>query len=189
MGGLGREVRSNDDQDAANELVAYLYPAVAKVLHRRLPAQVGLEDVAQQVFLKVFSKLHQFRGDVPLENWVTKIAVNTCLNAMRGERLRREVRRADLSENECAVIDEVRSVDSSASAERLVAARELLQKLLQCLSPKERLAFELTEAEGHTSEEAAKLLGSTAIAVRVRVTRAKAKMRKHLQTLNQKEPS
>ena len=178
-----RRLQMGGDQDAAARLVEHLYPLVAKILQRRLPSQVALEDVAQQVFLKVFAKLDQFRGEVPLEHWVSQVAIKTCLNAMRGKRLRLEVRRGDLSESEDAVLDQVAAVDSDPDVGDAVAARELVDKLLECLSPKERLAVELIELEGHTSQEAADLLGSSAIALRVRVTRARAKMRKHLDIL------
>lgn len=176
-----------EDQDAAAWLVDHLYPLVVKILYNRLPVQVAIEDVAQQVFLKVFAKIEQFRGDVPIEHWVSTIAVKTCLNAMRGKRLRLEVRRSDLSEAEDAVLDEVCAESPNTDIADAVAGRELLQKLLECLSPKERLAVELTELEGHTSQEAGELLGSTAIAIRVRVTRARAKMRRYLEALQGKE--
>ena len=104
---LQRFLRDDGDQAAAAELVEKLYPLVAKILVHRLPPQVSVEDVAQQVFLKMFAKLHQFEGNVPLEHWVSRIAVNTCLNAMRGRRLKVELRRSDLTESEDAVLDVV----------------------------------------------------------------------------------
>ena len=180
---LQRFLSDNGDQAAAAELVERLYPLVAKILVRRLPAQIALEDVAQQVFLKVFAKLHQFEGKVPLEHWVSKIAVNTCLNAMRGRWLKVELRRSDLSEAEDAVLDDLHASDQGTSGHDAVAARELLYRLLECLSPKERLAIELTELEGNTSKEAARLLNTTAIAVRARVARARVKMRRQLEEL------
>lgn len=182
-----RRVRENGDQGAAEKLVKHLYPMVSRILHNRLPPQVAVDDVAQQVFLKVFSKIHQYRGEIPVERWVARIAVNTCLNAMRGRRLRLEVRRSDLSEAEDAALDDLRAIDPGTDTASLVACRDLLQTLLQCLSPKERLAVELTELEGYTSQETAALLGSNAVAVRVRVSRARAKMRECLRALQAEE--
>jgi RNA polymerase sigma-70 factor, ECF subfamily len=170
-------------------LVERLYPLVAKILAHRLPPQIALEDVAQQVFLKMFAKLRQFEGNVPLEHWVSKIAVNACLNAMRGRRLKVELRRSDLSEAEDAVLDELHAFEQGdhADADDTVAGRDLLYRLLECLSPKERLAIELTELEGNSSKEAARLLGTTAIAVRVRVARARTRMRRRLKELQEGE--
>ena len=68
-----------------------------------------------------------------------------------------------------------------------MAGRDLLYRLLECLSPKERLAIELTELEGNSSKEAARLLGTTAIAVRVRVARARTRMRRRLKELQEGE--
>jgi RNA polymerase sigma-70 factor (ECF subfamily) len=178
-----RRFLDDGDEGAAAKIVAHLYPTVSKVLHHRLPPQLSVEDVAQQVFLKVFSKLHQFQGRRPLEHWVSKIAYRTCLNAMRGARMQVELRRGDLSEEEDAMLDEIHADDAAPDIGTVVAARDLVQNLLRCLSPKERLAVELTDLQGYSSHEAARLLGSNAVAVRVRVARARVKMRRHLDRL------
>ena len=170
----------HNDQDAAQQLVELLYPTVAKVLQHRLRDRVVFDDVAQQVFVRFFEKLHQFKGDRPLQHWVSVIAVRTCLNAMRSERRRNEVHCADLSPEEAEGLRETMAPGSGISA---IAARELLRTLLDALEPADRLAIELVEVEGRTSQEAAELLGSNAVAVRVRVSRARRKMRKHLKSL------
>jgi len=57
------------------------------------------------IFIKVFQKLSQFSGKVPLEHWVSRVAVNTCLNQIESEKVRPELRNADLSEEERAVVE------------------------------------------------------------------------------------
>ncbi len=172
-----------DDERAANALVAQLYGLVIRIIRGRAPRQIPEEDVAQEVFVKMFQKLHQFKGAVPFEHWVSRIAVTTTLNAMRGKRTKVELRRADLSENEDQALETLYLTDRTVDPDQLAASRELLSKLLSRLSPKERLAIELLDLEGHTSEEAESLTGVRADALRARAARARRKLREQLNHL------
>src|SRR5438034_7993810 len=91
-------LRHNDQ--AAEELVRRLYPLVAKLVRAHRPARTAEEDLCQMIFIKIFQRLAQFSGKVPLEHWVSRIAVNTCLNQIASEKIRPELRQADLSEEE-----------------------------------------------------------------------------------------
>src|SRR6201982_4325393 len=93
------------DEEAARELVRRLYPLVAKMVRSHRPRRTSEEDLCQMIFIKVFPKLSQFSGKVPLEHWVSRIAVNTCLNQIESEKVRPELRNADLSAEEQAVIE------------------------------------------------------------------------------------
>src|SRR5947208_14195873 len=84
------------DDDAVRPLVRQLYPLVAKIVRAHRPRRTAEEDRCQMMFIKVFQKLSQFSGKVPLEQWVSRIAVNTCLNQLESEKVRRELRHADL---------------------------------------------------------------------------------------------
>src|SRR5712691_4308154 len=97
------------DDAAARELVHRLYPIVAKMVRAHRPRRTSEEDLCQMIFIKVFQKLAQFSGNVPLEHWVSRVAVNTCLNQIESERVRPEVRQADLSVEEQAVIENLTS--------------------------------------------------------------------------------
>lgn len=175
------------DPGACEQLMEALYPLVQRVVRGRLSLRVSEEDVVQEVFVKVFRKIGQYRREVPLERWVARIAVTTCLNAMRGRRWRLEWRRADLSAEEEAALDQTRAPLDQVDPGEAVAARELLGKLLEQLSPKDRLVIEMLDLEGRTSEEAAQLLGTSAVAVRVRATRARRKLKTFLSELFDKE--
>src|ERR1019366_8465222 len=76
------------DEDAARALVQRLYPTVLKSVRSHRSHQTSEEDLTQTVFAKIFAKLHQFSGQVPLEHWVSRITVNTCLSHLSRERLR-----------------------------------------------------------------------------------------------------
>ena len=82
-----------------------LYPLVLRVVRAHRPQRAAEEDLCQMIFIKIFQKLDQFSGTVPLEHWVSRIAVNTCINQIRAEKARPELRHADLSEEQAAVIE------------------------------------------------------------------------------------
>lgn len=181
-------VRSHD-QVAAQELVDHFYPRVAGIVRRRSAAQVPAEDVIQDVFVRVFQKIEQYRGDVPFEHWISKIAVNTSLNQLRGKRLRIEVRRADLSDDEDAALDDITSSSTTPDPAHAVASNELLLKLLDRLKPEDRLAIELIELQGHTTAEAANMTNIRPAAMRARVSRARKKLKQYLEILLQEKTS
>ena len=99
------EAALRNDDEAARELVRRLHPLVAKLVRAHRPRRTAEEDLCQMIFIKVFQKLSQFSGKVPLEHWVSRIAVNTCLNQIEAEKARPELRYADLSEEEQAVVE------------------------------------------------------------------------------------
>src|SRR6059036_1356139 len=95
------------DEEAARSLVRELYPLVMKIVRSHLPRRIDEEDLSQTVFAKVFAHVDQYSGHVPFEHWVSRVAVNTCLNALRAEKCRPELRWADLNEGEAEVMEKV----------------------------------------------------------------------------------
>src|SRR5438132_8898938 len=121
------EAALQHDDDAARALVRQLYPLVAKVVRAHRPRRTAEEDLCQMIFIKVFQKLSQYSGKVPLEHWVSRIAVNTCLNQIESERILLEVRHADLSVEEQGVIENLAlSTDESAPAQSF-ASRQCVE--------------------------------------------------------------
>src|SRR6266513_4155987 len=92
------------DDEAARMLVRQLYPLVAKVVRAHRPRRMAEEDLCQMIFIKILQKLPQYSGKVPLQHWVSRIAINTCLNQIQAEKARPELREADLSEEQSAVV-------------------------------------------------------------------------------------
>src|SRR6478672_9150311 len=86
------------DETAARQLMESLSGRVLKIVRGHLPGRMSEEDLLQMIFIKVFNHIHQFEGRVPFEHWVSRIAVNTCLSALKAEKSRPEFRWADLSE-------------------------------------------------------------------------------------------
>src|SRR5205085_3561991 len=103
------------DQGAAKDLVDHLYPLVIRIIRAHLPRRVAEEDLAQDIFLKMFTRLEQYQGAVPFTHWVSRIAVTTCIDQLRAQKRRPECRWAALSENDAQVLDNVLS-DTTAEA-------------------------------------------------------------------------
>src|SRR4051794_12613972 len=157
-----------DDDEAARELVRHLYPLVAKIVRGHRPRRTSEEDLCQMIFIKVFQNLSKFSGQVPLEHWVSRIAVNTCLNQIASEKVRPELRLADLSEDEAAVVEQLSASSEDLDPVRQFAARELVEHLLERLKPAERLVIELLYLQGKSVEEVRQSTGWSAPLVKVR---------------------
>jgi RNA polymerase sigma-70 factor (ECF subfamily) len=185
-GALVTGALQNDDE-AARELVRRLYPVVARIVRAHRPRRTPEEDLCQMIFIKVFQKLSQYSGNVPLEHWVSRVAVNTCLNQIESEKVRPEVRHADLSVEEQAVIENLASSREELAPDRRFASRQLVEHLLAALKPAERLAIDLLYLQGRSVEEIRKITGWSAALVKVRTFRARQKMRQQLAKISAKE--
>src|SRR6202165_2133006 len=129
----------NSDETAAKELVQRLYPVVIRIVRNHLPRRESEEDLSQEIFLKIFAKLHQFRADMPFEHWVSRISVNTCIDHLRKQRNRPEYRWSDFSEDQQAILDNLKENASQPPEQSPEESRDLLNLLLLTLKPAERL--------------------------------------------------
>ncbi len=169
------------DEGAARELVRRLYPLVAKLVRSHRPRRTAEEDLCQMIFIKVFQKLSQFSGKVPLEHWVSRIAVNTCLNQIQAEKVRPEFRHADLSDEEVAVVQNLAATSEELGPDRAFAARDLVERLLVVLKPAERLVIDLLYLQARSVAEISSLTGWGTSLVKVRAFRARQKLRQQLE--------
>src|SRR5665213_2411813 len=156
------------DQIAARELVEHLHPMVVRIVRAHLPRRVAEEDLVQDIFLKMFTRLDQYQGAVPFSHWVSRIAVTTCIDQLRAQKRRPEFRWADLSENEADVLDAVLMNDRDVEAGDALAARELVHKLLDQLKPDDRLVIQLLDLEQKTIAEISESTGWSQSLVKVR---------------------
>ena len=172
------------DEAAARALVEHLYPHLLKIVRGHLPRRADEADLMQDIFLKMFSRLEQYRGVVPFEHWAARIALNHCYNVLRAQRIRPEWRMADLSEEQAEVIEAIAAdPDRDPHPAEALGARELLAKLLAQLNPKERMLIQLLELEDRTIEEVRQLTGWSAVLVRVNVFRARKKLNRLYQQM------
>jgi len=175
------------DDEAARALVRRLYPTVAKIVRAHRTRRTAEDDLCQMIFIRVFQKLSQFSGKVPIEHWVSRIAVNTCLNQIESERIRPEVRHADLSTEEQAVIENLATTSEELAPDQRFASRQLVDHLMAALKPVERLAIDLLYLQGRSVEEIRKITGWSAALIKVRAFRARQKMKQQLAKISARE--
>ena len=176
-----------EDEGAARELVRQLYPLVAKLVRAHRPARSAEEDLCQMIFIKIMQKLSQFSGKVPLEHWVSRIAINTCINQIQAEKARPELRHADLSEEQVAVIENMAATSEELGPDQQFASRELVEHLMKGLKPAERLVIDLLYLQQRSVAEIQKMAGWTTTLIKVRAFRARQKMRKQLELMRARE--
>ncbi len=185
---LLRQVRSGDE-DAARQLVDHLYPLVIKIVRSHLPWRMSEEDLAQDIYLKIFANMDQYRGGVPFRHWVSRVAVTTCLDRLRAQKRRPEWRWADLSEAEAEALEAVTAAQDDGHPSDGMGARELVEKLLQTLGPEDRLVLTMLDMEQRSVAEIQELTGWNQSAIKVRAFRARRKLRKQFERLERNGPA
>ena len=166
----------NGDEDAARILVGRLYGQVRKIVLAHLPRRDDPEDVMQEVFMKTFSRLEQFRGEVPFVNWVTRIALLTCIDRLRRQKARPELRWADLSDEQHELMQSVAD-HAEAPTHATDSAREIVLKLLEQLQPEEQMLIRWLDLEQKSLAEVCALTGWNNTLTRVRAFRVRRKLK------------
>ena len=169
-------VRQRDEQ-AASDLVRELFPLVRKIVHRHLPRRTSEEDLCQMIFIKLFQNLNQYSGKVAIEHWVSRIAVNTCLNQLQSEKSRPELSWADMTEEQASLVQYVADNVSSGADLDSVVSNEVVEKLLGALNPQDRLVINLIHLEGYSIQEVKQMTGWNTALVKIRAFRARRKLK------------
>ena len=177
------------DEEANRILVEILYPIVRANVRNHLRRQADHDDVCQEVFMKIFLKLGQYRGLQPFDHWVSRIAVTTCYDWLRKHKARPLVAYSDLSEAEAEIIEQNRlSTTSGTSTTQRELFSGLLDKLIATLKPREQIVIRLLDLEEHTVKEVTELTGWGASKVKVTAMRARRKLAEQLQRLEGRNP-
>lgn len=174
--------------DAASfePLVLKYSPRVFATARRYARRDSEVEDIVQEVWLKAFDKLKSFRGEAPFEHWLMRMAVRTCYDFLRGHQRNRESFFSDLSEPENDWLERFVTAPASAS-ENADAAKLLIGRVMDKLSPPARLVITLLEIEDRSVKEIAALTGWSVPLVKVRAFRARAEMRKIIAKMAQEK--
>ncbi len=158
------------------------YPRILRYL-TRLVGPDEAEDVSQEVFSKISRSLGEFRGDALLSTWIYRIATNAARDRLRSAEYKSSLRSAS-EDGLCQ--DEVDSApDPAVSVERQAIRGEMsdcVQSLVNELPEGFRTVLVLSEMEGLRNAEIADVLGVTLETVKIRLHRARAKLRKRLES-------
>jgi RNA polymerase sigma-70 factor (ECF subfamily) len=165
------------DSASFEPLVAKHSPRVFATARRYARRESEVEDIVQEVWLKAFDKLGSFRGEAPFEHWLMRMTVRTCYDFLRAHQRNRESSFSEISEPEEDWLDRF-VADPGTAADDADAARALVDRVLEKLSPEARLVIQLLEIEDRSVKEIADLTGWSVPLVKVRAFRARGEMRK-----------
>src|SRR5260221_9247770 len=171
------------NESAARELFDFISPTYTRLVHTPLPRREREEDLSRAVFLNFFSRLHQFRADMPFDHWVSRIAVNTCIDQLRKQKVRPEFRWSDFSEEQQAILDNLKNSAILPTERSPEEAKELLERLMQTLKPDERAVVTWLHLEEKSIAEICDLTGWTPSKVKVTAFRARQKLAAAVQRL------
>ncbi len=169
------------DESAGEEIIVLLYPVISRIVRLHLPRRDDESDLVQEILMKTFSRLHQFQGTAPLSHWVSRIALTTCLDRLRAQKARPEVRWSDLTPPEAELFDTTWLEGRTASATGAIEARDLVERLLTGLPPHDRSLILMVDLEGRSLEEISQLTGWSLSKVKMRLFRIRAHLRKLIQ--------
>ena len=162
---------------AYEELLRRHQTRVFAIIGGILRRSEDVEDLAQQVFLKVYLALPRFDLRSTFSTWLYKVTVNECLDHLRKKKVRKLVYEADLSEEQAAVLEGAVQPDRhEVNSERRAELKQLVERLLHELPEAERLMMVLKEVEGWTVEEVAEVLDLNVNTVKVRLFRARTRL-------------
>jgi RNA polymerase sigma-70 factor, ECF subfamily len=165
------------DREAFAGLVRRYQRLVFRVVGGFLRNQADIEDVAQDVFMKAYAAMPGFRTMSPFAPWIVQIAVRTTYDRLRqrGRNRSREIGWEDLPATEQLAASQLAT---HGHTEDRIAARDLADRLLASLSPKDRMALIMSDGLGYSAAEVGKALGVSPLAIRLRLHRARQKARK-----------
>lgn len=173
------------DEAAFREIVEKYQPKVFSIIHGIVRQRNDVEDIAQQVFTKVYFSIRNFDFRSSLITWIYKITVNECFDYLRKKKVRKLVYESDLSEDEVRRVENTEpSVDRQPRADSTLARRDYLLKLMTRVSEEERTLLMLKEVEGYSVEELAEKMNMNENTIKVKLFRARQKLVKASQKLD-----
>jgi RNA polymerase sigma-70 factor (ECF subfamily) len=167
----------NGDKSAFGEIVDRYRKLVARTVKGMLGDSVFAEDIGQEVFIKLYYSLPDFRGEAKLSTYIQKIAVNLTLNEIK-RRKRFFSMFAQKGNNEMYEF-EVADVDNQEKRE----AAEIVNRALMSLEPKFRIIVSMRMLQGYSTKETAEILGLPLGTVLSRLSRAREQLKNVIEKL------
>jgi len=180
---LVRRVQAKDEM-AFKEIVERYQTKVFSIIYGILRNHNDAEDIAQQVFAKIYFSIGNFDFRSSLLTWIYKITVNECYDYLRKKRVRKLVYESDFNEDDSLLMENSQTaMDHTAPVDETLQQRDLLVKLLSKISEEDRSLMLLKEVEGHSVEELAEMTGMNENTIKVKLFRTRQKLVKAAQRL------
>ena len=174
---LIERARSGDDA-AFGQVVSIYRKRILGTISRLIGRPEDVEDVAQDVFLRLYFSLDQLRTSEVFEPWLYRLTVNACYDYLRRQRRRHESRMSDLSEQQVLMADAVAGGKADQDEQYHRGVREFVGTLLQGVSEEDRILLILKEVEGLSLKELEKIYNVKENALKVRLFRARQRVLK-----------
>jgi RNA polymerase sigma-70 factor (ECF subfamily) len=171
----------NGDEDAFARLVRAYDQSVLRLAMNLLRSPEDARDVYQEAFLRVYRNLHNFRFDCSFHTWLYRIVTNLCLDQLRKRKVRKEESSVvGTPEGPLDRMDTVQQEGVEGNPQRRLFSGELrsrIKEVLEQLTPRERMVFELRHYDGLRLRNIGEVLGTTEEAAKNCLFRATQKMR------------
>src|SRR5579862_1666688 len=141
------------DGAAFNQLVLAYRKRILGTISRLIGHPEDVEDVGQEVFVRLYYSLDQLRTPEVFEPWMYRLTVNAAYDYMRRRKRRRESRMSDLSEQQVMMADAAAGGKERDEEVRRSGIREFVQSLLDGISEEDRALLILKEVEGLSLKE------------------------------------
>lgn len=178
---LIEKARSGDD-GAFNQVVQTYRKRILGTIARLIGRPEDVEDVGQEVFVRLYYSLDQLRTPEVFEPWLYRLTVNAAYDYLRRQRRRHESRMADLSEQQVMLADAVAGGKRQEDEQQRTKIRELAHSLLSLVSEDDRILLTLKEVEGLSLKELEKIYRVNENALKVRLFRARQRVLKALES-------
>jgi len=166
------------DGAAFNEVVLAYRKRILGTIARLIARSEDVEDVAQEVFLRLYFSLDQLRTAEVFEPWLYRLTVNAAYDYLRKQRRRQEFRMSDLSEQQVVMADAAASGKVEHDEQQQKKVREAVDSLLGAVSEADRILLVLKEVEGLSLKELEKIYKVNENALKVRLFRARQRVLK-----------
>ncbi len=164
------------DGAAFNQVVVAYRKRILGTIARLIGRPEDVEDVAQEVFLRLYYSLDQLRTPEVFEPWLYRLTVNASYDYLRKQRRRNESRMSDLSEQQVMMADAAAGGKVSTEENRQKQVKDLVDSLLGSVSEQDRILLTLKEVEGLSLKELEKIYAVNENALKVRLFRARQRV-------------
>jgi len=164
------------DDAAFNQVVVAYRKRILGTIARLIGRPEDVEDVAQEVFLRLYYSLDQLRTPEVFEPWLYRLTVNAAYDYLRKQRRRSESRMSDLSEQQVMMADATAGGKAATEDQRQKQVKELVDSLLSSVSEQDRILLTLKEVEGLSLKELEKIYSVNENALKVRLFRARQRV-------------
>lgn len=166
------------DASAFNEIVLAYRKRILGTVSRLIGRPEDVEDVAQEVFVRLYYSLDQLRAPEVFEPWLYRLTVNASYDYLRRAKRRGESRMADLSEQQVMMADASAGTRFDNDERHKSETRDFMEALFRHVSEEDRLLLTLKEVEGLSLKELEPVYGVNENALKVRLFRARQRVLK-----------